>query len=394
MRKRPFLSVLALVICVLPVGCSFFRVQRQVKLDSEIEAALLRQDWTTVAVRCGAAEKSSAPLHLVQAHAYLATNRNNESLCQLIAVSPDDLRTWDQYTDGFLRENRKSSSAAYLRGDALARMKRWAEAQGVLTGALKRDPHNAMLLNARGAVLSARQDWDSALLDLEAATKANPRLADAFASLGAVWIKKREAPEGALTAFGEALKISPDYAMALNGKGAAEFASCAWKEAAESLVAARDKAACLTMPTENLTAIAKTMKDLLDGMRDRDLKSKPGMGLRASKWEMTAKIADAMGAINKGAGAVLAGLKFTPLPSYNFAPLGKSLNREGNDWFKLADGSRALARALKDKPGGVQSEDLRHACMDSGRWLVTGYGLGYHVAEVQPPPEVSAGSAK
>jgi hypothetical protein len=271
-------------------------------------------------------------------------------------------------------------------------MKRWADAQSVFTGALKRDPQNAMLLNARGAVLSARQDWDSALLDLEAATKANPRLADAFASLGAVWIKKKTGAEGALAAFGQALEISPGFALALNGRGVAQFATGAWPEAAEAFIAAREKCDCLEAAVENLNASVKMLNDIMAEV-DRKAGSRPGGSLKA--WVSETK-ANAYKALSTAFGL---GSKYVKEATFGTSGLNATMTRGGmraaaNSMARLSEWHKNAAVVFKSQPGGVSSEDLSHSHVDSGRWLVTGYGLGYDVAEVQPPPEVSVGSAK
>lgn len=121
--------------------------------------------------------------------------------------------------------------AHYLHGDALARLERWDQALQVFGGALKLRAAHAMALNARGAVYCAVEEWDSALVDLTTATLADKNLADAYASLGVMWVQRRAAPAGALRAFERALELSPDFVLARNGKGCAEYALGHWEQA-------------------------------------------------------------------------------------------------------------------------------------------------------------------
>jgi len=71
------------------------------------------------------------------------------------------------------------------------------------------------------------------LEDFLLATQAAPELAEAHASLGTYWIL-REAPEGALEAFNQALAINPDFALAYNGRGCAYFGQGEFEKAAQN----------------------------------------------------------------------------------------------------------------------------------------------------------------
>jgi hypothetical protein len=54
-----------------------------------------------------------------------------------------------------------------------------------------------------------------AMVDLKAATLRNPRLADAFVSLGSMWVQQQRASSGAMVALDKALELSPNSAVAL-----------------------------------------------------------------------------------------------------------------------------------------------------------------------------------
>jgi Flp pilus assembly protein TadD len=91
----------------------------------------------------------------------------------------------------------------------------------------------ALVRNALGVAYGTRGAIEDARTNLEQACALAPSFLDARASLGTLKITQR-APEGALTEFDEVLYVSPDFALALIGRGCALFRMGEWDEAEKS----------------------------------------------------------------------------------------------------------------------------------------------------------------
>ncbi len=217
--------------------------------DIEWESILLAADWPDAVLRLPPrAEKNLAPqvFRLIRAHALLARNRNNESLCLFLsASSPEDLEVWERWTRELMARQPTSAVACYLRGDALARLQEWDHAIETFTSGLSIEPDNACLLNARGVVHALQNNWDAALMDFVRANRAAPDFADAHASQGFMWVQKRDGAKGALDAFNQALdKSRKDFALAHYGRGCVLAASGDWQPSAEDLKTAVARSSC------------------------------------------------------------------------------------------------------------------------------------------------------
>jgi len=186
--------------------------------------AALQENWSRVAELAGGGEGLSPVERLLAGHAELTLNRNNESMASFLSVlSPDDsadeLGQWLQWAREFREKNPASAIACYFEGDALARLQQWPAAIDAFNAGLKLAPGNALLLNARGVSFAATWEMDRAVVDLTAATKANPRLADAFQNLGSTWVQRQTGAIGARRALDNALVLSPDSVVALTLRG-------------------------------------------------------------------------------------------------------------------------------------------------------------------------------
>lgn len=216
--------------------------------DRQVEKAILAEDWGKVAKLLDSVtpETPSPVLRLIKGHATLAINRNNESLCLFLsASSEDDLKKWDEWTRDFTNKNPKNPIAYYLKGDALARLEKWDEALKTFNKALELNPKHAMVLNARGVVYAARGEWDNAIKDFETTKFLNSSFVDAYVSAGAMWIQKSDGAPGALKDFKKALEKSPDFALALYGKGAVEMVLGELEDSSNDLENAMKKDVCL-----------------------------------------------------------------------------------------------------------------------------------------------------
>ena len=237
----------------------------------ELEDAVIKERWREVAQQCASAAqfRQSPILKVLKAHACLALNRNNDAVMLLASVtSTKDRQAWYQWAKSLAEQHPEARSAQYLLGDALLRLGRLDEAERRLTHALGDRADFALALNARGNVYvhkglaeaaghggrRARRQWLKAQGDFDRAIQIAPAFAEAHASLGNLHILRRAAP-GALTSYQRALELSPGYALALNGRGCAEYGLGKWEKANLSFSAA---GSALPLPAflANLRALA------------------------------------------------------------------------------------------------------------------------------------------
>ena len=214
------LKTLISLIFLIFIPAIIFASERDLE---KVEDALVWQEWNKVGEILKSVDtKTDSPvLRLIKGHADLAVNKNNESLCLFLSViSEEELKQWDKWTENFLKRHPESAVAYYLRGDALARLEKWDAALEAFNKALEIEPENALVFNARGVVYAAKGELDKARLDFYKATKkTNVPLADAYCNLGFLNIQKKDGAEGAIRHFTKALEISPDFALALHGRG-------------------------------------------------------------------------------------------------------------------------------------------------------------------------------
>ena len=211
-------------------------------------SALLAGNWQQVDAQLpGVTPQTPSPvLRLIKGHVCLALNHNNEATCLFQSVSsPEELAQWQKWAETLAQQHQGQALAGYCLGDAQARLGQWAAAVATFSAALNSQPRNAMLLNARGVVQAAQQKWDHAVVDFVDAAQAQPSLADAHANRGTMYIHKKDAAEGALKSFDRALKLSPDSALALNGRACAEFALGRLDESRKDFQEAGNKSPCL-----------------------------------------------------------------------------------------------------------------------------------------------------
>jgi len=258
------------------------------KPDPALEEAILAENWEKI-VRLLPEEMEPnlpAPLRLVKGHACLATNRNNESLCLFLGASSEvDLRDWEEWTQTFVRDNPGSPIVYYFRGDARARLKDWDQTLSNFDTALSIDPNHVLVLHSRAVAMALNRRWDDAREDLRSCRRLAPRFAEAHVSWGTYIVRRRTDPKIALAAFDLALKYSPDYVLALNGKGSMETIIGDLERAAEHLQRAHDLAGgCLSdavpMIGVNELVLAARMNEEIEKNIARATGIEPGMTLQ------------------------------------------------------------------------------------------------------------------
>jgi tetratricopeptide (TPR) repeat protein len=260
-----------------------------------VQAALSIESWESVISNLEPQHQHSGVACFLLGHAYLVVNRNNESVCEfLVAGSEEGRERWSRWTEQFEHTHPTRAIAQYLRGDALARLDRWDEALAHFDRALQINPAHPLALNGKGVVLAARGEWDHATLTFDAAAQAAPQFADAYASRGTLYVKRRQAPNGAIKWFDLALQRSPQFSLALNGRGSAEFGVGRWEEAKQDFERARDLSGCTLVATDNLVTVEKFRLDHLARQLETTIASaKPGT-------QLDVRARDLQQSLNKG----------------------------------------------------------------------------------------------
>jgi len=208
-------------LTALPLAASAQSVSMKV-----VEKAILKEDWKQVAklLESVSDDVKGSPdpvLRLIKGHASLALNRNNESLCLLLSVTvPDDLEKCRDWAKRFAARNSRDAIAHYFQGDAAARLHKWTQAITHYGYALELNDAHGLVYNARGVARASDGDYRGARVDFtDAVAYSDGRLADAHANIGALCLQRKDGAKGGLRAFDVALKLSPDFALALHGRG-------------------------------------------------------------------------------------------------------------------------------------------------------------------------------
>ena len=400
-------------ITLFVVLSGILNAQSDPLLDQKVKKAILAEEWTKVVDVLGPdSNLTSLPVaRLIKGHACLALNRNNESLCLFLSVTSEgDLKKWKDWTPQFAKQNPKSAIACYFEGDAFARLEQWDSAVVALGKGLELDSSHVLILNARGVMQSARGDWNTAIKDLTKAAMVCDSLADPYVSLGVIYFQKRTgATEAALKSFNRALELSPDFALALNGRGCAQFALGEWDSAQVDFEEAGKKTNCF-LPTmlSNLVYLNDARVDLAMGEDTALAKSKSGMTVDRIVGSMTQtqamKVLPELRSAhnwNKISEGTIGILKGTNLAVYDF---NRGLQHQYDVTIKNKDWQGALIQGIEHKfpdlrtsriteplPGGVSMVEIQQAYVDRGNCpVVTWAGLLYHVKpRVVPPIEGS-----
>ncbi len=279
-----YASMAIILFAILVAHPATVRAAGDLGTSRDLESALLLENWQQVINLIDAAkEQPFGPvLRLLKGHACLASNQNNQSMRLFLSVyQPKDLKAWQAWASQFVGQHGDKAVTYYFLGDARCRLREWDKALEAFNHALKLRPRHALVLNARGAVYAAQGQWDRALLDFDAAALLAPALADAHASLGALWIQRRTGVDGAMAAFNQALKLNPDFALALNGRGCAYLARGELEKAYRDLKSAYEKANYSNIPVINLVEFAKMKDEFTVSGGKSTAQVKPGMSTEA-----------------------------------------------------------------------------------------------------------------
>jgi tetratricopeptide (TPR) repeat protein len=233
----------------MALGASVALAEQITNITEPLEEAILAEKWEKVVRLLSDVNEPNLPasLRLIKGHACLATNRNNESLCLFLnSSSQADLLEWKEWTNSFTVKHLTSPIAYYFKGDSNARLRQWDQATANLNTACVIEPNHALVLNARAVFFAHRGMMERARADIEKTLKITQgRLADAWANLGYYWIQRQEGAEGAIRAFGKAIELSPNFALAFHGRGCANLV-LGKQEAKYDLAKATEYGSCAT----------------------------------------------------------------------------------------------------------------------------------------------------
>lgn len=219
-------TMIAVTMVVFAITVTYAGEPAKPILRPEVEKAVLAEDWGMVAELIGeVAPDATVVQRFVMGHACLALNRNNDSvLLFLTASGPDDLKNWNKWAATFKQSHHDSAIAYYFVGDSLARLEQYDQAIASFSTGLNAQSNHVLLLNAQGVCYARTGKLAESRKFFDAAIKASGgKFADAHANLGAYWIERSEAPEGANKAFSVAIDHSIGFALALIGRGAVKL---------------------------------------------------------------------------------------------------------------------------------------------------------------------------
>ncbi len=358
-----------------------------------VQSALLAEDWTKVIDLLGPDSLlDSYPLaRLVKGHACLALNRNNESLCLFSSVtSENNLNDWATWTREFVEKNPERAIACYLHGDALARRQQWNDAVTALDQGLVDRRDHALLWLARGVVLAAKGDWDSSLVSLIMATIHGDSLAEAHASLGAHWIQRKNGAPGAFASCSTSLDLVPNYALALNGRGCAQFALGNWEEAKSDFEQAAQQSDCLDIVEPNLVELHLAWLKVMDELVAMLAEDTAGMPIDQRTHIMDLRN-DNLSSMHDVQSVRDANWRIHNLwkpfwHTFQGVPFVGGIGSGMID--KLDHRIDVNSQYIRQATGGVDTESIRRAFVDEGNWLLTWSGLAYQVEPValtRPP---------
>jgi tetratricopeptide (TPR) repeat protein len=196
--------------------------QEKTAAEQLMTKAALAENWGKIIDVLAKVRDANLPVEyrIIRAHAFLATNGNNESF-RLFSISSSeaDLLQWKNWSQDLLRDHPKAVIAHYFWGDALARLGDWKGAIGAYSEMLDGKKHvkHPLLFNARGVAFARDNEPGKARVDFEEAVKfSKGKLADAYANIGVLRIQEKNGAEAAKEAFNKAIEITPTFALAFH----------------------------------------------------------------------------------------------------------------------------------------------------------------------------------
>ena len=167
--------------------------------EDNLKSAIINEEWANIYKICNESKFSnwdSCIFKTIKGHVYLSQNKNNESLELFLSVNNNrDKENWYKWAQEMVNQNPQSSIYQYFLGDAKARLGNWNDAIQIYNSAVNKankDFTKAMIYNAMG-VAYANLDTsylDTAFKKLDLAYSLEKNIADIYANLGTISIKK------------------------------------------------------------------------------------------------------------------------------------------------------------------------------------------------------------
>jgi len=223
------ISKMLLTIYFLSIGINFYFLtcsvsNSQIILQEKIENAILSECWekaTQIIEKIDVNDQNSVH-KIINGHALLALNRNNESVSIFYQITFQDIKRLIEWSDSFVSEYHTNSTPYYFLGDIFARIGEIDKADNNFSKAIEINKQNYLALNARGVILVLRNEFDKAGNDFNSAININPNFLDTYNNIGMMRIHQSQGRRGAMRNF-RYLKNKSQFALAYHGLGCIEL---------------------------------------------------------------------------------------------------------------------------------------------------------------------------
>ena len=177
-------------------------------------------------------------------------------------INRDDVVLLDEAVDYFTKQvkQNRNSDAYHQRAVMWVAMKKYDQAVSDFDDALKRDPQNAVLYNARGNALRITGKLDRALSDFNEVIRRNVRHPAVYTNRGLVWFDKGEYDQ-ALADYTKALRLDSKFAPAWEGGGTARRAQGNYFKAVQNFNKAVEADPDFHLARNNLAWVLATCPD-------------------------------------------------------------------------------------------------------------------------------------
>lgn len=135
-----------------------------------------------------------------------------------------------EWANMFAHQYPESVVAQMLKGDALARSRKYEEALAALNEAAKLNPRSALVYDVRGVVNAFLGEFEKASADFTKAVKCQQNFADAYVNRGIVKFWGGDM-DGAMVDLNKSIELAPDFALAYNSRGQLAFSLEEWDAA-------------------------------------------------------------------------------------------------------------------------------------------------------------------
>jgi Flp pilus assembly protein TadD len=199
--------------------------------EPAVKRALLQQAWTEVA-KAAIDWKDLDPTAIVPDWllGYAALETGDYPLatkCFSSLAGKKSSQPLSAWSDALVRKNPKSAIAQMLRGDALARQGKYAQALLSLNEAVRLDPACPLIYNVRGIVRALADRPETAAADFEKSISLAPTFVDPLVNLGLLRLVEGDLV-GARLHLDDAIATGSNHPLAHNARGALHAQLRSW----------------------------------------------------------------------------------------------------------------------------------------------------------------------